>query len=116
MTLAVFKKRVWVPTLFLSGSSGRGGGGGEVVCVCVCVLGWVCVGGDDREASGSRNGWTETETIREKERWMQLCALVKGKVTLWVTSSLNAATLVTMETQLMNTCTERLQQITVCPC
>lgn len=81
-----FGKHVRVPTHFLSGSSGGGGGVWGV---------WV----DDREASGSRNGWSETETEGEKERWMQLCALVKGKVTLWATSSLDTATLVAMETQ-----------------
>lgn len=99
MTLAVFEKHVWVPTLTLCGSSGCGGRGG---------VGGLYVWGDDREASGSRNGWTETETVREKERVMQLLALVKGKVTLCVTSSLSAATLVTMETQLMNTCTKNI--------
>lgn len=44
MTLAVFKKRVWVPTLFLSGSSGRGGWRGGGVCVRVCVGVGVCGG------------------------------------------------------------------------
>lgn len=45
----------------------------------------------------------EMETEREKERWMQLCVLVKDKGTLWATSNLDTATSVTMETQLMNT-------------
>lgn len=61
--------------------------------VCVC---WGLV----VMTSGSRNGWTETK--RKKESWMQLYALVKGKVTPFVTSSLHAANSVTMETQLMN--------------
>lgn len=75
------------------------------------AVGW---GGADREASGLREGWTGTETERgERERWMQLRALVRGKVTLWVKSSPDTASSVTTETQLMNTCTERSQQITV---
>lgn len=53
------------------------------------------------------------EMVGLKQRQMQLRVLVKGKVTLWATSSLNSATSVTMETQLMNTGTERVQQITV---
>lgn len=50
---------------------------------------------------------------KQRQRWMQLCALVKGKVTLWATSSTDTATSVTMETPLMNTRAERSQQITV---
>lgn len=88
MTLAVFKKHALCQLLF---------------CV-VAREAVVGVGRDDREASGLRNEWTETKTERE----MQLHALVKGKVTPCVTSSLCAATLVTMEMQLMNTCTKNI--------
>lgn len=84
---------MWVPTPFQSLSLGGLGVGFE----------WT-----ERQLAQEMDGFEQ----RQKERWVQLCALVKDKVTLWVTSGLDTATSATMETELMNTCTERLWQIT----
>lgn len=88
-----------MPTPFQSLSLGEVGWGGLGV-----GFEWMT----ERQLAQEMDGFEQ----RQKERWVQLCALVKGKVTLWVTSGLDTTTSATMETDLMNTCTERLWQIT----